>query len=104
MVLIEAHPRNASSSKRAAGWPLRRAVLVALAVFTGGTALTAPAPTCPTVLASRGVAAIGAALYTASATSSAAALAGEARRGRAIAIVMFGLPRGPARRRAGNRD
>jgi DHA1 family inner membrane transport protein len=74
-----------------AGWPLRRAVIVALLVFSAGNAMTALAPTYSTVLASRAVAAVGAALYTASATSSAAALAGEARRGRAIAIVMLGL-------------
>jgi MFS transporter, DHA1 family, inner membrane transport protein len=74
----------------AAGWPLRTAVLAALLVLSAGNAITALAPSYPVVLASRIVAAVGAALYTASATSSAAALAGPARRGRAIAIVMAG--------------
>jgi DHA1 family inner membrane transport protein len=74
----------------AAGWPLRTAVLTALLVLGAGNAITALAPSYAVVLASRVVAAVGAALYTASATSSAAALAGPARRGRAIAIVMAG--------------
>ncbi|WP_142107213.1 hypothetical protein [Pseudonocardia cypriaca] len=47
--------------------------------------MTARAPTLPAVLATR---VVGAALHTASATSAAAALAGPARRGRAIVLVM----------------
>lgn len=74
----------------AAGRPLRTAVLAALVVLGAGNALTALAPTYSLVLAGRVVAAVGAALYTASATAAAAALAGPARRGRAIAIVITG--------------
>jgi DHA1 family inner membrane transport protein len=74
-----------------AGWSLRTRLLVALAVFALGNALTALAPGYPLVLASRVVAAVGAALFTATATATAATLAGPAHRGRAIAIVMLGM-------------
>jgi DHA1 family inner membrane transport protein len=59
----------------AAGWPLRTAVLVALLVLGAGNALTALAPAYPVVLASRVVAGVGAALYTASAPTSGAEIA-----------------------------
>jgi DHA1 family inner membrane transport protein len=75
----------------AAGRPQRTVAVAALLLFSVGNALTALAPTYATVLLTRVVAAVGAALYTASATSAAAALAGPARRGRAIAIVMLGI-------------
>lgn len=74
-----------------AAWPRRTVLLTALAVFAAGNVLTALAPDYPLVLAARIVAAAGAAMYTASASATAAALAGEARRGRAIAIVIFGM-------------
>jgi MFS transporter, DHA1 family, inner membrane transport protein len=75
----------------AAGRPQRTVATAALLLFGVGNALTALAPTYATVLLTRVVAAVGAALYTASATSAAAALAGPERRGRAIAIVMLGI-------------
>nr|WP_255621405.1 MFS transporter [Pseudonocardia sp. DSM 110487] len=59
--------------------------------FSVGNALTALAPIYATVLLTRVVTAVGASLYTASATSAAATLAGPAPRGRAIAIVMLGI-------------
>ncbi|GAA5157183.1 MFS transporter [Pseudonocardia eucalypti] len=74
-----------------ADWPRRRALVVALAAFTVGNVLTALAPDYGLVLASRVIAAAGAALFTATASATAAALAGESHRGRAIAIVMLGI-------------
>ncbi|MDF5754698.1 MFS transporter [Spongiactinospora sp. TRM90649] len=74
-----------------ASWSRRTVLIVALAVFAIGNAITALAPGYGLVLASRAVAAAGAALFTATASATAAALAGESRRGGAIAIVMFGL-------------
>jgi MFS transporter, DHA1 family, inner membrane transport protein len=74
-----------------AGWPRRAALVAALAAFTAGNVLTALAPGYGLVLASRVLAAAGAALFTATASATAAGLAGERYRGRAIAIVMFGL-------------
>ncbi|GAA2141273.1 MFS transporter [Streptomyces synnematoformans] len=74
-----------------AGWSRRTALVVALAVLTAGNVLTAVAPSYPLVLAARAVAAMGAALYTASATATAATLAGRRHHGRAIAVVMLGL-------------
>lgn len=74
-----------------AGWPRRRALVVALAAFTVGNVLTALAPDYGLVLASRVIAAAGAALFTATASATAAALAGESHRGRAIAVVMLGI-------------
>ncbi|WP_064745305.1 MFS transporter [Pseudonocardia acaciae] len=74
-----------------AGWSRRTALVVALAAFTVGNVLTALAPDYGLVLASRVLAAAGAALFTATASATAAGLAGPTHRGRAIAIVMFGI-------------
>lgn len=74
-----------------AGWSRRTTLLAALGVFAAGNAVTALAPTYALVLGSRVVAAVGAALFTATASATAARLAGPERRGRAIAIVMFGV-------------
>lgn len=74
-----------------ANWPRRRALVVALAAFAVGNVLTALAPDYDLVLASRVVAAAGAALFTATASATAAALAGESHRGRAISVVMLGI-------------
>ncbi|WBB58211.1 MFS transporter [Streptomyces sp. WMMC500] len=74
-----------------AGWSRRTALVVALAVLTAGNVLTAVAPNYPLVLGARAVAAMGAALYTASATAAAATLAGRRHHGKAIAVVMLGL-------------
>ncbi|WP_211241407.1 MFS transporter [Pseudonocardia spinosispora] len=74
-----------------ATWGRRTALLAALAVFVVGNAATAFAPTYWAVLAARVLSAVGAALYTATATSTAATIAGDERRGRAISIVMLGM-------------
>lgn len=74
-----------------ATWSPRRVLVAALIVFAVGNALTATAPGYGLVLASRAVTAAGAALFTATASTTAAALAGERNRGRAIATVMTGM-------------
>ncbi|NGO73842.1 MFS transporter, partial [Streptomyces boncukensis] len=74
-----------------AHWPRRGALLTGLTVFTAGNALSALAPTYPLLLATRVLAAAGAALYTPTATATATALAPPERRGRALATVLGGL-------------
>lgn len=69
----------------------RRVLLLALAVFVLGNALTALAPTYPLVMATRVVAAAGAAMFTPTASGVANALTSPERRGRALALVMGGL-------------
>ncbi|MFH8349060.1 MFS transporter [Streptomyces sp. NPDC018045] len=74
-----------------AGWSRRTVLITALIVFALGNAATALAPSYPPALAARVIAAAGAALYTPNASATAAALAGEAARGRAFALVNTGL-------------
>ncbi|KAA6215502.1 MFS transporter [Streptomyces albofaciens JCM 4342] len=74
-----------------ASWSRRTVLITALLVFALGNAATALAPTYPLALAARVVAAAGAALYTPNASATAAALAGDAARGRAFALVNTGL-------------
>ncbi|MEV0905643.1 MFS transporter [Streptomyces hokutonensis] len=74
-----------------ARWPRRRALLTALAVFSAANALTALAPSYDALLATRVLAAVGAALYTPTANAVATTLVPAERRGRAIAVVMGGL-------------
>ncbi|MCK2214847.1 MFS transporter [Actinomadura sp. ATCC 31491] len=69
----------------------RRLLLLALGVFVAGNALTALAPTYPLVLATRVLAAAGAAMFTPTASGVANALSTPERRGRALALVMGGL-------------
>lgn len=69
----------------------RAALLVALAIFVVGNAVTALGPTYGMVLVARVVTAVGAGLIGSSAFSAAAAIAPEQRRGRALAFVMGGL-------------
>ncbi|MFG1708354.1 MFS transporter [Nonomuraea sp. M3C6] len=66
-------------------------LLLALAVFVVGNVLTALAPTYPLVLATRVIAAAGAAMFTPTASGVANALTAPERRGRALALVMGGL-------------
>ena len=73
-----------------ARWPRRRVLLAALAVFVAGNVLTALAPWYPAVLASRVLAAAGAALFTPTAGATAAALAPARRRAAALALVTLG--------------
>ncbi|MBF8191446.1 MFS transporter [Nonomuraea sp. K274] len=74
-----------------ASWSRRAVLVTALAVFAVGNAVTALASGYGLVLGSRAIAAAGAALFTATASATAARLAGERERGRAIAIVMLGV-------------
>ncbi|MFF7728509.1 MFS transporter [Streptomyces sp. NPDC008001] len=74
-----------------AQWPRRRLLLTALTVFTVANALSALAPDYPTLLATRVLAAAGAALYSPTASAAAAALVPPERRGRAIAAVLGGM-------------
>ncbi|MEU8244722.1 MFS transporter [Nonomuraea sp. NPDC048916] len=71
--------------------PRRRLLLIALAVFVLGNVLSALAPTYPLVLATRVIAAAGAAMFTPTASGVATALSPPERRGRALALVMGGL-------------
>ncbi|MER6575739.1 MFS transporter [Nonomuraea sp. NPDC001023] len=69
----------------------KRLLLLALAVFVAGNVLTALAPTYALVMATRVVAAAGAAMFTPTASGVANALTSPERRGRALALVMGGL-------------
>ncbi|MFC0847643.1 MFS transporter [Streptomyces noboritoensis] len=74
-----------------AKWSRLHTLLTALAVFTAANALSALAPDFGLLLATRVLAAVGAALYTPTANAVATALVPPERRGRAIATVMGGL-------------
>ncbi|MFE6055873.1 MFS transporter [Kitasatospora sp. NPDC056446] len=74
-----------------ARWPRRRLLLAALAVFTAANALSALAPTYGLLLATRVLAAAGAALYTPTANAVATTLVAPERRGRALATVLGGM-------------
>ncbi|MEE4422361.1 MFS transporter [Streptomyces bugieae] len=75
----------------AARWPRRRVLLTALTVFTAANALSALAPNYPLLLATRVLAAAGAALYTPTANAVATTLVPAERRGRALATVLGGM-------------
>ncbi|NIH85999.1 MFS transporter [Amycolatopsis granulosa] len=72
-------------------WPRRTVLLAALGVFVLGNAVTALAPDYGLALASRVIAAAGAAAITPTAATAAAALAPPDRRGRAMSLVTLGL-------------
>ncbi|WP_051297943.1 MFS transporter [Brevibacterium album] len=69
----------------------RKALQLALAVFVVGNIATALSPNYPIMMSARVLTALGAASITASASSAAVAIAPEARRGRAMALVIGGL-------------
>ncbi|WP_219471912.1 MFS transporter [Nonomuraea rhizosphaerae] len=69
----------------------RRVLLIAMGVMVLGNALTALAPTYPLVMATRVIAAAGAAMFTPTASGVATALSSPERRGRALALVMGGM-------------
>jgi DHA1 family inner membrane transport protein len=71
-------------------WPRRTVLVTGIALLALGNAVTASANSFALVLASRGLAGAGAALFAASAVATAAYLAGDARRGSAIAMVTAG--------------
>ncbi|THC54840.1 MULTISPECIES: MFS transporter [unclassified Streptomyces] len=81
-------------SRRLAGRSTRTALLVALGAFNLGNLATALAPTLGIFLASRVVAGAGAGVLTAVATATAGALVADHERGRAMALVPFGLSTG----------
>ncbi|MGX2992979.1 MFS transporter [Streptomyces sp. JNUCC 64] len=72
----------------------RTALLVALGAFNLGNLVTALASTLEVFLASRVVAGAGAGVLTAVATATAGALVADHERGRAMALVTFGLSTG----------
>ncbi|MFI9786905.1 MFS transporter [Kitasatospora sp. NPDC051984] len=74
-----------------ARWPRRRLLLTALAIFSAANALSALAPTYGLLLATRVLAAAGAALYTPTANAVATTLVAPERRGRALATVLGGM-------------
>jgi predicted MFS family arabinose efflux permease len=72
-------------------WERRRLLVVALLVSAVGNALAVVAPNYELLLASRIIAALGAAVYTPAATAVATVLNPPERRGRAVAMVFGGL-------------
>jgi predicted MFS family arabinose efflux permease len=76
----------------AAHWPRKRLLLTGLVVFVIGNMITAVAPSIELVLASRLLAGLGAAMFSPTATATGASLVPHEQRGRALAIVLAGLP------------
>ena len=74
-----------------AGRPAKTILTAALLLFTAANALTALAGSLPLLLLSRALAGVGAGVYSPMAAATAASLAGEERRGRALALVMGGM-------------
>lgn len=71
-------------------WSRRTVLVSGIALLAAGNAVTASAHNFGLVLASRGLAGAGAALFAASSVATAAYLAGDKRRGSAIAMVTAG--------------
>ncbi|RJQ71876.1 MFS transporter [Pseudonocardiaceae bacterium YIM PH 21723] len=71
-------------------WPRRTVLIIGLVLYAAGNLLTALVPGYLPVLATRVLAAAGAALFTPNAGATAALLAGAERRGKAISIVTAG--------------
>ncbi|MEV5574835.1 MFS transporter [Spirillospora sp. NPDC052269] len=71
-----------------------RALLIALGVFNLGNVITVASPGIEVFLASRVIAGAGAGVLTAVATATAAAMVADHERGRAMAMVTFGLSTG----------
>lgn len=75
----------------AGGWPRRRLLVVALGLFVVGNVVTALAADLATVLLSRALAGLGAALFAPTALGVATSLATPEHRGRALSTVTAGL-------------
>ncbi|AOB30900.1 MFS transporter [Bordetella sp. H567] len=75
----------------AAGWPRKLLLVSALGIFVIGNIISAMAADLNTVLLSRALAGLGAAMFAPTALGVAAALADPARKGRALALVTAGL-------------
>jgi predicted MFS family arabinose efflux permease len=71
--------------------PRKALMTVALTLFVAANFASAAAPTLPLLLLARIAAAVGAALFTPTASAAAVALAGPARRGQALSIILGGL-------------
>ncbi|MBR7830521.1 MFS transporter [Actinospica sp. MGRD01-02] len=71
--------------------PRKPLMAAALTLFVLANLASAAAPSLGLLLAARVVAGLGAALYTPNASAAAAALAGPARRGQALAVILGGL-------------
>ncbi|PRY36651.1 putative MFS family arabinose efflux permease [Umezawaea tangerina] len=71
--------------------PRKPLMAFALALFVVANLASAAAPTLAMLLVARVVAGLGAALYTPNASAAAAALAGPAKRGQALAVILGGL-------------
>ncbi|HEY6874259.1 MAG TPA: MFS transporter [Geobacteraceae bacterium] len=80
----------------AAHWPRKRLMLAGLAVLMLGDVITAVAPNIELVLASRLLSGLAAAMFSPTATATAASLAVPEQRGRALSIVITGLSCGTA--------
>jgi predicted MFS family arabinose efflux permease len=74
-----------------AGKPAKTVLTAALLLFTAANALTALAGSLAVLLVARALAGVGAGVYSPMAAATAASLAGEERRGRALALVMGGM-------------
>lgn len=72
-------------------WPRKTLLVSALAIFVVGNAIGAVATSLDTLLFSRALAGLGAAMFSPTALGSAASLAGPERRGHALSIVTAGL-------------
>ncbi len=73
------------------GWPRKVLLVAALGIFVVGNAISAVATDLNTVLASRAMAGLGAAMFAPTALGVAASLVGHERRGRALSTVSAGL-------------
>jgi DHA1 family inner membrane transport protein len=73
------------------GWPRKALLVSALGIFVAGNAISAVATELNTVLASRALAGLGAAMFSPTALGVAASLVGPDRRGRALSTVSAGL-------------
>lgn len=80
----------------AAHWPRKRLLLAGLAILVLGDVVTALAPSIELVLASRLLSGLAAAMFSPTASATAAALVAPEQRGRALAIVITGLSSGTA--------
>lgn len=80
----------------AARWPRKRLLLAGLAVLVLGDVITAVAPSVEIVLASRLLSGLAAAMFSPTATATAALFAAPEQRGRALSVVITGLSCGTA--------
>jgi predicted MFS family arabinose efflux permease len=78
------------------GRPVRKILLVALAIFTLGNILSAVAVSLPLLLVSRAIAGLGAGLYSPMSAAAAVGLVPPERRGRALAMITGGMSIGAA--------